>query len=147
MARSISASVLNRLKEKRRLRRSPSPVPFIARKTCDASCEPVRQADPAEQQIPWRSSNRSAADDSIPSNEKLDVFGIRGAPAPFTDAPFTLSSTDFSNRLRNERMLHFPSSRYFAASSAAFTSLTIFSTFSVSSIFPISWHPHSSNSP
>src|SRR6266699_1732153 len=38
MARSISLSVLNRLKEKRRLRRAPSPFGFIARNTGDASC-------------------------------------------------------------------------------------------------------------
>src|SRR5947207_15875757 len=98
MARSISASVLNRLKEKRRLRRALSPFAFIVRNTSDASCEPVRQADAAEQQIPWRSRSRSAADDSIPSNEKLDVVGIRAAPAPFTDATFTLSITGLSNR-------------------------------------------------
>src|SRR5262249_20943240 len=125
MALSISASVLNRPSEKRRLRRATSPFGFIARNTCDASCEPVRQADPAEQQIPWRSSSKSAADDSIPSNEKLEVFGIRSAPAPFTDAPFTPSSTDFSNRSRIEPTLHFPSSRYFVASSAAFPRPTI----------------------
>src|SRR5437868_9772713 len=89
-ALSIWASVLKRLKEKRRLRRAPSPFGFIARNTCDASCEPVLQAEPAEQQIPCRSSNRSAADDSIASNDKLDVFGTRTAPAPFTDAPFTV---------------------------------------------------------
>src|SRR5207302_11391353 len=135
MVRSLPASVLNRLKEQRRLPRALSPFAFIARNTCDASCEPVRQADAAQQQIPWRSRSRSAADDSIPSNEKLDVFGIRGAPAPFTYAPFTLSSTDFSNRLRNERMLHFPSSRYFAASSAAFSISPIVAAFSVPSPF------------
>ena len=43
----------------------------------------------------------------MPSNETLDVFGIRGAPAPFSDAPLTVSSTDFSNRSRIERMPHF----------------------------------------
>src|SRR5437764_14638708 len=98
MARSISASVLNLPKEKRRLRRAPSPFGFIARNTCDASCEPVLQADPAEQQMPCRSSNRSAADDSIASNGKLDVFGTRIAPAPFTDAPLTVSRPELSNR-------------------------------------------------
>src|ERR1043166_9777885 len=118
MARPISASVLNRPNEKRRLRRAPSPFGFIALNTCEASCEPVRQAEPAEQQIPCRSSSRSAAGDSIPPNEKLDVFGIRSAPAPFTDAPLTDSRIAFSNRSRIERTLHFPSARYLAASSA-----------------------------
>src|SRR6266516_5368331 len=98
MARSISVSVLNRLKEKRRLRRAPSPFGFIARNKREASCEPVRQADPAEQKVPCRSSNRSALDDSIPSNDKLDVFGIRSAPVPFTDAPLTDSRIAFSKR-------------------------------------------------
>src|SRR5207244_12608014 len=120
MARSISLSVLNRLKEKRRLRRAPSPFGFIARNRCDASCEPVRQADPAEQQIRCRSSSRSAADDSISSNDKLDVFGIRGAPEPFTDAPLTDSRIAFSKRSRIERTLPFPSARYLRARSAAF---------------------------
>src|SRR5947207_15982022 len=109
MARSISASVLNRPKEKRRLRRAPSPFGFIARNTCEASCEPVRQAEPAEQQIRCRSNNRRAAGDSMQSNEKLDVFGSRGARAPFTDAPLSFSSTDFSKRSHIERTLHFPS--------------------------------------
>src|SRR5438093_8021110 len=145
MARSISASVLNRLKEKRRLRPALSPFAFIARNTCDASCEPVLQADAAEQQIPLRSSSRSAADDSIPSNERLDVFGIRGAPAPFTDAPLTVSSTAFSNRSRMDWMLHFPSARYFAASSAAFPRPTIDATFSVPPLRPFSWPPPAIN--
>src|SRR5947209_1578006 len=111
MARSISASVLNRPKEKRRLRRAPSPFGFIARNTCDASCEPVLQAEPAEQQRPCRSSRMSAAGDSIPSNDKLDVFGIRpaAAGAPLTDAPLMEARIAFSNRSRIERMLHLPS--------------------------------------
>src|SRR5437867_7798511 len=145
MARSISVSVLNRLKEKRRLRRAPLPFGFIARNTCDASCDPVLQADPAEQQIRYRSSRRSAARDSIPSNDKLDVFGIRDAPAPFTDAPVTVSSTDFSNRSRIERLLHFSSARYLAASSAAFPSPTMAATFSVPPRRPFSWPPPAIN--
>src|SRR5436190_388754 len=100
IARWICASVLNRPSEKRRLRLASSPVGFIARSTCDASCEPVRQAEPAEQQIPCRSNNRRAAEASMPSNEKLDVFGIRSVPAPFTDAALTASSIDFSKRSR-----------------------------------------------
>src|SRR5207237_10826579 len=112
IARSICASVLKRPSEKRRLRLASSPVGFIARNTCEASCEPVRQAEPAEQQIPCRSSSSSAADDSIPSKDKLDVFGIRSAPAPFTDAPLTDSRIPFSKRSRIERTLHFPSARY-----------------------------------
>ena len=89
IARSICASLLNRPREKRRLRLASSPLGFIARNTCEASCEPVRQAEPAEQQIPCRSNKRSADEDSMPSNERLDVFGSRAAPAPLTDAPFT----------------------------------------------------------
>src|ERR1044072_3029229 len=110
-ARSTSASVLNRPKEKRRLRRAPSLAGFIARSTCEASCEPVRHAEAAEQQIRCRSNNTRADEDSIPSNEILDVFGSRAVLAPLTDAPLTASSTDFSNRSRIERMLHFPSAR------------------------------------
>src|SRR6266403_2475996 len=91
MTRSICTSVLKRPNEKRKLRRPPFVSEFIARSTCEASCEPVRQADPAEQQIRYRSNKRSAAGESIPSNEKLDVFGARAAPAPLTDAPFTVS--------------------------------------------------------
>ena len=51
IARSICESELYRPNEKRRLRRAPSPLEFIARRTCDASCEPVLHADPAEQQM------------------------------------------------------------------------------------------------
>src|SRR5437899_12903212 len=145
MARSICASVLNRPNEKRRLRRAPSPFGFIARNTCEASCEPVRQAELAEQQMPCRSSSRSAAEDSIPSNERLDVFGVRGAPAPFTDAPLTVSSTAFSNRSRMDWWLHFLSARYFAASSAAFPRPTIDATFSVPPLRPFSWPPPAIN--
>src|ERR1700745_1125429 len=112
--------MVNLPKENRRLRRAPSPLGFIARNTCEASCEPVRQADPAEQQIPCVSKRSSALDDSIPSNYRLEVFGIRNAPAPFTDAPLTDSRIACSNRSRIERTLHFPSARYLAASSAAF---------------------------
>src|SRR5207247_10980654 len=86
IARSTCASVLNRPKEKRKLRRAPSPLGFMAWSTCEASWEPVRQADPAEQQMQCRSNKRTAAGDSIPSNAKLDVFGTRTAPAPLTDA-------------------------------------------------------------
>jgi len=145
MARSISASALNRPKEKRRLRRAPSPLGFIARNTCEASCEPVRQAEPAEQQMPCRSNRRRAAGDSMSSNEKLDVFGSRAAPAPLTDAPLTTLSTDFSNRSRRERMLHCPSARYLRASSAAFPSPTIDATFSVQPRRPFSWPPPAIN--
>src|SRR5205814_10318567 len=121
MARSISASLLNLLNEKRRLRRAPSPFGFIARNTCEASCEPVRQADPAEQQIPSRSRSSSALDDSIPSNDKLDVFGIRSAPAPFTDAPLTELRIASSKRRRIKRTFSLPSATYLTAKSAAFT--------------------------
>src|SRR5262245_7473938 len=131
ITRSISASVLNRPREKRRLRRAPSALGFIARSTCEASCEPVRQAEPAEQQIPCRSSKRSAAGDSMPSNARLDVFESLTAPSPLTAAPLTISSMDFSNRSRIEPILHFPSTRYFRASSAAFPRPTIDATFSV----------------
>src|SRR3989475_11828844 len=130
-ARSTCASVLNRQKETLKLRRAPSPLGYIARSTCEASCEPVRQAEPAEQQIRCRSNKRRAAGDSIPSNEKLDVFGIRAAPAPFTAPPLTVSRTAFSNRSRIERTCAFPSDRYSAARSAAFPRPTIDATFSV----------------
>src|SRR5581483_45304 len=116
MARWICALVLNRPIEKRRLRLASSAFGFIARNTCEASCEPVRQAEPAEQQIPCRSNKRSAAGDWTPSNERLDVFERRGASPPFTDTPLIVSSSDFSNRSRMERILHFPSIRYFRAS-------------------------------
>lgn len=141
MERSISASVLNRPREKRRLRRAPSPLGFIARSTCEASCEPVRQAEPAEQQICCRSNRRRAAGDSMPSNERLDVFGSRAAPVPLTDVPLTASCTDFSNRSRMLRMLHLPSARYLRASSAAFPRPTIDATFSVPPRRPLSWLP------
>src|SRR5207247_6822746 len=94
IARSICASVLNRPKENLKLRRAPSPLGSIARSTCEASCDPVRQAEPAEQQIRCRSNRRRAAGDSIPSNEKLDVFGILAASAPFTAAPLTVSRSE-----------------------------------------------------
>ena len=109
------------------------------------SPENVRLAELAEQQMPCRSSSRSAAEDSIPSNERLDVFGIRGAPAPFTDAPLTVSSAAFSNRSRMDWMLHFPSARCFAASSAAFPRPTIDATFSVPPLRPFSWPPPAIN--
>src|SRR5436190_11798280 len=141
MARSTCASVLKRPKEKRRLRRARSPLESIARSTCEASCEPDRQADPAEQQIRCRSSKRSAAGDSIPSNEQLDVFGIRAAPAPFTDAPLTLSKIALSKRSRIERTCVLSADRYSAASSAAFPRPTIDATFSVPPRRPFSWPP------
>src|SRR5204862_5481757 len=112
-----------------KLRRAPSPLGAIARSTCEASCDPVRHAEPAEQQIRCRSNKRRAAGDSIPSNEKLDVFGIRAAQAPFTAAPFTVSRTAFSNRSRMERTCVFPSDQYLYARSAAFPRPTIDATF------------------
>src|SRR5581483_5053647 len=118
---------------------------FIARNTCEASCEPVRQAEPAEQQIPCRSNKRSAAGDWTPSNERLDVFERRGASPPFTDTPLIVSSSDFSNRSRMERILHFPSARYFRASSAAFPRPTIDATFSVPPRRPFSCPPPAIN--
>src|SRR5437016_13962977 len=100
MTRSTCASVLKRPKEKRKLRRALFVSEFIARSTCEASCEPVRQADPAEQQIRCRSNKRRAAGDSMPSNEKLEVFGSRAASAPLTDAAETVSRILFSKRSR-----------------------------------------------
>src|SRR5438874_1199597 len=128
---STCALVLNRPKENRKPRRAPSPLGSIALSTCEASSDPVRQAEPAEQQIRCRSNKRRAAGDSIPSNEKLDVFGIRAAPAPFTAAPFTVSRIAFSNRSRIERTCVFPSDKYWDALSAAFPRPTIDATFSV----------------
>ena len=145
IARSICASVVNRPREKRKLRRAPSALGFIARSTCEASCEPVRHAEPAEQQIPSRSNKRSAAEDSMPSNETLEVFGSRVAPAPLTDVPFTAPSTDFSKRSRMERILHLSSRRYFRATSAAFPRPTIDATFSVPPRRSFSWPPPATN--
>ena len=98
-------------KEKRKLRRASSPFGFMARSTCEASCEPSGQADPAEQQMRLRSNKRRAAGDLIPSNEKLDVFGTRGAPAPLTDAPLTIWRIASSNRSRMDPMCALPSDR------------------------------------
>src|SRR5205823_820451 len=111
----------------------------------DASCEPVLQAEPAEQQIQCRSSDKSATDDSIASNDKLDVFGTRIAPAPFTDAPLTVSRTELSNRSRIARMVDSCASRYLAASSAAFPRPTIPATFSVPPRRAFSWPPPAIN--
>src|SRR5438034_6619751 len=108
IARSICASVLNRLNENRRLRRAPSPAESIARSTCEASCEPVRHADPAEQQMRCRSSRRSAVDDSTPSKDKLEVLGTRAAPAPLIEAPLTASTTASSNLTRIDLILAVP---------------------------------------
>src|SRR5437763_10450065 len=141
MARSICESVLNELQENRKPRLAPSPLGSIALSTCEASSDPVRQAEPAEQQIRCRSNKRRAAEDSIPSNEKLDVFGIRAAPAPFTAAPFTVSRIAFSNRSRMERTCVFPSDEYWDARSAAFPRPTIDATFSVPPRRPFSWPP------
>src|SRR5205807_4398622 len=139
------ASLLTQPTEKLKRLLAPSALGFIARSTCEASCEPVRHAEPAEQQIPSRSNKRSAAEDSMPSNERLEVFASRVAPAPLTDVPFTVSSTDFSKRSRMERILHLFSRRYFRAISAAFPRPTIDATFSVPPRRPFSWPPAAIN--
>ena len=102
-ARSISGSELNRPNEKRRLPRARSSFKYIARSTCEASAEPVRQAEPAEQQTPCRSNSSSAAFESIPPKEKLEVFGSRAMRSPLIDAPLTASRIPFSKRSRMAR--------------------------------------------
>ena len=69
----------------------------IAFNTCEASTAPVRQADPAEQQMPARSSSSKMACDSSPSKETLLVLDNRLAPAPLMVACGTLAVISLSN--------------------------------------------------
>src|SRR5450755_1293831 len=120
IARSTSASELNRPNEKRRLPLALSSFRFIARRTCDASPEPVRHADPAEQQILCRSNIMSPASDSMPPKARLDVFGKRARTFPLIETPETFSQIAFSNRSRIARTRVFSSSIAEDAHSAAF---------------------------
>src|SRR5262249_28589299 len=74
-ARSTSASVLKRPKEKRRLLRARSLEKCIARRTCDGCTAPVVQEEPNEQQIPSWSSLTRIAWAFTPVKARLQVLG------------------------------------------------------------------------
>ena len=78
----ISAAVLKREKEKRRLLRARLWENPIARRTWEGWREPAMHAEPADAQIFARSNSRSALSASTPSKERLEVFGSRWVRSP-----------------------------------------------------------------
>src|SRR5688572_16434033 len=138
---STSASVLNGSDEEHLMQRVRSGAVVVARKTCDGSGDPVRQAEPAEQQSWWRSNRTSAASDSPPAKERFDVLGRRASRSPFTKVSGTFSRTPVSKPSRIARTRVASSARDALAHSAAFPSATIDATFSVPARRLFSWLP------
>ena len=126
-ARSMSDAVVKRPTEKRRLARARSFERPMALSTCEGFTDPLVQAEPAEQQIPFSSRRINAPSLSMPSKEIFVVFGRRFTRSPLMEAPEIDASRLDSKRSRSVEST--PSARCDAASSADFQKATIEATF------------------